>query len=294
MTETPSIQWFPGHMKKTERLIQKCLPLVDAVVEIFDARIAVSSRNPELKRLISSKPQIVVLNKSDMADENISINWLKFFKHKGITAVLTDCTSGKGVGSVIPAVKSVLREKLERNEAKGMAGKNIHIMIVGIPNVGKSTLINRLAGKKKANVEDRPGVTRDKQWIRISDECELLDIPGMLWPKFEDPIVGERLSFTGAVKDDVIDIETLAARLLETLIPSYSININERYKIDINSMIFGDHPGFDILEIIAKKRGFLIQGGEADIRRAAIMILDEYRAGKLGRISLEAPQMEVT
>jgi ribosome biogenesis GTPase A len=281
-------------MKKTERLIQKCLPLVDAVVEIFDARIAVSSRNPELKRLISSKPQIVVLNKSDMADENISINWLKFFKHKGITAVLTDCTSGKGVGSVIPAVKSVLREKLERNEAKGMAGKNIHIMIVGIPNVGKSTLINRLAGKKKANVEDRPGVTRDKQWIRISDECELLDIPGMLWPKFEDPIVGERLSFTGAVKDDVIDIETLAARLLETLIPSYSININERYKIDINSMIFGDHPGFDILEIIAKKRGFLIQGGEADIRRAAIMILDEYRAGKLGRISLEAPQMEVT
>jgi ribosome biogenesis GTPase A len=285
MTETPSIQWFPGHMKKTERMIQKSLPLVDAVVEIFDARIAQSSRNPVLSKLIGNKPRLVLLNKADMADETVNLQWMSYFSSKGMSAVLTDCGSGKGVRNVVPALKKLLDTKLKRNIDKGMGGRTIHIMVVGIPNVGKSTLINKLAGKRKANVEDRPGVTREKQWVRISEECELLDIPGILWPKFDDPIVAERLAFTGAIKDTVIDIEALAARLIETLVPLYSENIKRRYEITLSE----SDNGYDILTNIAEKRGFRLRGGDFDTERAAIMILDEYRSKKIGRISLELP-----
>jgi ribosome biogenesis GTPase A len=287
MTETPSIQWFPGHMKKTERMILKSLPLVDAVVEIFDARIAESSRNPILKKIIGSKPRLVVLNKSDLADANVNKLWIDYYSKQNLASVLTDCDSGKGVRDVVPAVKKLLDTKLKRNIEKGMGGKTFHIMILGIPNVGKSTLINKLAGKRKADVQDRPGVTREKQWVRISEECELLDIPGILWPKFEDPVVAERLAFTGAIKDSVLDIEALAARLIETLTPVYSENIKARYSIQIAE----NADGYTVLKDIARKRGFLVRGGDVDTERAAIMLLDEYRSKKLGRISLEIPQV---
>ncbi|MDR0947231.1 MAG: ribosome biogenesis GTPase YlqF [Ruminococcus sp.] len=282
MTETPSIQWFPGHMKKTEREIIKSLPLVDIVAELLDARIPLSSQNPVLPKLLGGKPRFIILNKADMADENITRKHIDFFREQGLMTLQTDCTTGKGLKQFEATVRTVLKEKIERNAQKGMSGKTIHAMIVGIPNVGKSTLINRLAGQKKAKTEDRPGVTRNKQWVRVSDTCELLDMPGVLWPKFEDPIVAERLAFTGAVKDDIVDIEALAARLIETLILNYKARLENRYEIEITS-----DNGYAVLIEIAKKRGFLIRGGEYNTERAAITVLDEYRGKKLGKISLE-------
>ena len=285
MIDAPSIQWFPGHMAKTRRLIGESLSLVDLVIELTDARIPQSSRNPELDKWLSDKPRIIILNKSDCADENITKQWVEYYKKKGIRAVMADCKSGKGVAGIIPAVKSELAELLERRAAKGIAGKPIRVMVVGIPNVGKSSLINKLAGSKRAKVEDRPGVTRGRQWVKISNELELLDMPGVLWPKFEDQTVGEHLAFTGAVKDDVIDIELLAMRLLQLLNRDYPQLLQERYNVEAAE----DTEAYELLTMVGRKRGMLISGGEVNTERAAITVLDEYRSGKLGRISLEKP-----
>ncbi len=285
MSESPSIQWFPGHMAKTKRIIKANLSLVDAVAEVLDARIPYSSKNPDLQSLIAGKPRIVILNKCDYADENATAKWINWYKNQGITALPTDCRSGKGLNKFNPSVKTVLKDLTDKYQAKGMTGRVLHIMVVGIPNAGKSSLINRLAKQRKAAVEDRPGVTRNKQWVKLDNDLELLDMPGVLWPKFDDKTVGERLAFTGAVKDDVVDTEALAARLLTVINESYRNNLTARYKIDTDV----NDDGFIILNKIGKSRGMLVSGGEVDIRRAAIMVLDEFRGGKLGRITLEHP-----
>lgn len=285
MTEVSSVQWFPGHMAKTRRIIKQCLPLVDAVVEITDARIPQSSRNPELDRLIGNKPRIVVLNKCDNADDFVTAKWIEYYKSKGIAAFAADCKTGKGLKNFLPLVKEVLRDLLERRKAKNMSGMAIRLMVVGIPNVGKSSFINRMANAKKTKVEDRPGVTRDKQWVKIDSEVELLDMPGVLWPKFEDKLVGERLAFTGAVKNEIVDLEALASRLLEFMKENYKSNIIERYGIELAD----EDAGFDILQKVARKRGMLLSGGETNTERASIAVLDEFRGGKLGKITLERP-----
>ena len=296
MNNETSVQWFPGHMAKTRRLMQSNLKLVDAVVEMTDARIPISSRNPEMDRLVGSKPRLVILNKCDAADETVTSQWLDFYKRSEIMALSMDCRSGKGVNRFVPALKELLKDQIEIWNNKGMVGRPVRIMIVGIPNVGKSSFINRLAGSKRAKVEDRPGVTRGKQWVSIGNEIELLDMPGVLWPKFEDKTVGEHLAFTGAVKDDVMDLEYLACRLLQFLYENYPENIIERYNISLDDIHNDDMSlsdciiGFDILERIGKKRGFLISGGEINTERAAVTVLDEFRGGKLGRLSIETPK----
>lgn len=284
----PSIQWFPGHMAKTRRLITDNLKQVDLVLEITDARIPKSSRNPELDSWISNKPRIIMLNKSDNADENVTRQWLAYYKSCGIAALACDCKTGTGVKDFMPLVKSVLQELIERRDEKGMTGRAIRIMVVGIPNVGKSSFINRMSGGKRTKVEDRPGVTRGRQWVSLSSEMDLMDMPGVLWPKFEDPLVGEKLAFTGAVKDDVLDMELLAARLLEYLANGYKARLVERFKLDeIDGL-----DGFEILTMIGLKRGMLIQGGEVNLERAAITVVDEYRSGKLGKITFERPDKQ--
>lgn len=296
MSEDLSIQWFPGHMAKTRRLMQSNLKLVDAVVEMTDARIPISSRNPEMDRLVGSKPRLVILNKCDAADETVTSMWLDFYKRNSVNALSMDCRSGKGVSKFIPALKELLKDQIEIWNSKGMVGRPVRIMIVGIPNVGKSSFINRLAGSKRARVEDRPGVTRGKQWISIGKEIELLDMPGVLWPKFEDKTVGEHLAFTGAVKDEVMDLEYLACRLLQFLYEKYPESIIERYNISLDGihkdeMSMSDCTlGFEILERIGRKRGFLISGGEINTERTAVTVLDEFRGGKLGRLSIESPR----
>lgn len=296
MSSETSVQWFPGHMAKTRRLMQSNLKLVDAVVEMTDARIPISSRNPEMDRLVGSKPRLVILNKCDAADETVTSMWLDFYKRNGVMALSMDCRSGKGVNKFIPALKELLKEQIDVWNSKGMVGRPIRIMIVGIPNVGKSSLINRLAGSKRAKVEDRPGVTRGKQWVSIGNEIELLDMPGVLWPKFEDKTVGEHLAFTGAVKDDVMDLEYLACRLLQFLYEKYPESIINRYGVSLDD-VHNDETslsdctaGFEILERIGRKRGFLISGGEINTNRAAITVVDEFRGGKLGRLSIETPK----
>lgn len=288
MTEIPSIQWFPGHMTKTKRMIKASLPLVDAVVEILDARVPESSRNPDLQSLIEGKPRIIILNKCDTADEVSTQKWISWYKNQGVTAIAADCRSGKGLNKFIPTVKQVLSDLIAKYESKGMKGRVLHLMVVGIPNVGKSSFINRLAGQKKAKVEDRPGVTRTKQWVKLSEDIELLDMPGVLWPKFEDMSVGEKLAFTGAVKDDVVDIETLACRLLCVLNSLYKNELTARYKIET----IEDEDGYELLQKVGKARGMLVSGGEINTERAAITVLDEFRGGKLGRITLELPKGE--
>jgi len=288
MTEIPSIQWFPGHMTKTKRTIKASLPLVDAVVEILDARVPESSRNPDLQSLIEGKPRIIILNKCDTADETSTQKWISWYKNQGVVAIAADCRSGKGLNKFIPAVKQVLSDLIQKYESKGMKGRVLHLMVVGIPNVGKSSFINRLAGQKKAKVEDRPGVTRTKQWVKLSEDIELLDMPGVLWPKFEDMSVGEKLAFTGAVKDDVVDIETLACRLLCVLNSLYKNELTARYKIETAD----DEDGYELLQKVGKARGMLVSGGEINTERAAITVLDEFRGGKLGRITLELPKGE--
>ncbi len=296
MSDEISVQWFPGHMAKTRRLMQSNLKLVDAVVEMTDARIPISSRNPEMDRLVGSKPRLVILNKCDAADETANSMWLDYYKRKGIMSIATDCRSGKGVNKFLPSLKELLKEQISVWNSKGMVGRPIRIMIVGIPNVGKSSFINRLAGSKRAKVEDRPGVTRGKQWVSIGNEIELLDMPGVLWPKFEDKTVGEHLAFTGAVKDDVMDLEYLACRLLQFLFEKYPDNIIKRYNISLDDIYEDDMSmsncslGFEILERIGKKRGFLVSGGEINTERAAITVVDEFRSGKLGRLSIETPK----
>lgn len=283
--EISNIQWFPGHMAKTRRLMQSNLKLVDAVVEITDARVAISSRNPEMQTLVGSKPRLVVLNKCDTADETITSMWIDYYKRKGITAIATDCRSGKGINKFSSALREVLAVQIESWKRKGMVGRPMRIMIVGIPNVGKSSLINRLAGSNRAKVEDRPGVTRGKQWVSLGKELELLDMPGVLWPKFEDKVTGERLAFTGAVRDEIMDLEHLACRLIQFLTVSYPHALTERYSISVEE----DDDSFSILEKIGRKRGFLVSGGQINTERAAITLLDEFRGGKLGKISFEKP-----
>lgn len=286
--EVKNIQWFPGHMAKTRRMIKENLSLVDCVVEILDARIPYSSRNPEMDRMVNNKPRMLLLNKSDLADPNVTNMWIDYYKNRGFSAVLPiDCKSGKGVKQFLPTLKNnVLKELLERRNNKGLTGVPIRIMIVGIPNVGKSSFINKMAGGKRAKVEDRPGVTRNKQWVKFGDNVELLDMPGVLWPKFEDQTVAHKLAFTGAVKDDILDIETLSMMLLESISKEYSKCLTERYKISVEDQ----DDGIILLNKIGKKRGMLISGGEVNTERASIMVIDEFRGGKLGRITLETPK----
>ena len=284
MAEMASIQWFPGHMTKTRRMIQSSLSLEDGVVEVLDARIPFSSRNPEMDKLVKDKPRMLLLNKSDMADDSSTEKWIDYYKSKGFTVLKTDCKSGNGLKGFLPAVKgNMLKQLIEKRRGKGIEGAPIRLMIVGIPNVGKSSFINRMAKSKKAKVEDRPGVTRNKQWIKFGGNVELLDMPGVLWPKFEDQGVARKLAFTGAVKDDILDIEALAAFLLENLSVNYPEAVSERYKIDKS----GD--GFELLSELGRKRGMLVSGGEVNTERAAITLLDEFRSGKLGKITLELP-----
>lgn len=287
MDEVTPIQWFPGHMAKTRRLMQSNLSMVDIVLEITDARIPISSRNPEMRSLVGGKPRLVVLNKCDMADENLNNEWIEYYASQGIPAIGTDCRTGKGLKQLSPMIKNVLKDEIARRERKGMGGKPIRMMVVGIPNVGKSSLINRLAGVKKAKVEDRPGVTRGKQWVSIGNGIDLLDMPGVLWPKFEDKLVGEHLAFTGAVKDDILDTEWLAMRLADLLNREYHSLLCDRYKLsdEETSLI----EPFALLELIGKKRGMLISKGEVNTERAAAMLLDEFRGGAIGRITLEKP-----
>lgn len=283
-----NIQWFPGHMTKTKRQIQASLKLVDAVAEILDARIPLSSKNPDLQKLIQNKPKVVLLNKCDMANQTATSRWIDYYASQGITAIAVDCKSGKGLNKFAPAVNNVLSERRERLKAKGMVNPMLRIMIVGIPNVGKSSFINRVAKQNRAKVEDRPGVTRGNQWYSIAKNIEMLDTPGVLWPKFDDKIVGERLAFTGAVKDQILDTELLAVRLLDFLRSLKPADFIARFKLEDIDLEAID--SYELLNVIGKKRGMLISGGEIDTERAAIMLLDEFRSGKLGRITLEMPE----
>ena len=280
-----TVQWFPGHMAKTRRLIKESLTRVDCVTEILDARIPLSSRNPEIGEITAGKPRIILLNKCDMADEKVTADWIKYFRSTGAEALAVDCRSGKGLNAYTPLVRKVLAEKIKANTDRGMAGKALRVMVVGIPNTGKSSFINKMAGRVRAKVADRPGVTTSNQWFFIGNGIELLDTPGVLWPKFDDPVVGDRLAFIGSVKDAVLDIETMAVRLLDVLRDGYPDRLSERYKIDN----FDELQSWEILELIGRKRGMLISGGEVNTERASVMLLDEYRGGKLGRISMAFP-----
>ncbi len=280
-----TIQWFPGHMTKTKRKIKEILPIIDAVAEVLDARIPLSSRNPDLKEIIENKPLIVLLNKCDMADNKATDEWIDYYKAQGITAIPIDCKSGKGLNAFKDTVKITLKDKLQGYKEKGMVGKPLRVMVVGIPNVGKSSFINKIAGKTRAKAENRPGVTRGNQWFTIDKQLELLDTPGVLWPKFEDQTVGERLAVTGAVKDQILDIELLAMRLLEILKTDYPKLLTARYgEMDLSL------DAYDLLAVIGKKRGMVIRGGETDTLRAANMLLEEYRNQKIGNITLERVQ----
>jgi ribosome biogenesis GTPase A len=269
-------------------MITENIKLVDAVCEIIDARIPLSSRNPDLDDMTQGKPRLIVLNRIDQADSAITKKWAAHFRNSGAAILETDSKSGKGVGDLSRTVHTLLSEQIKRYDAKGLTGKQLRLMVVGIPNVGKSSFINRVAKRKAAQTSDKPGVTRGKQWITLDTGLELLDTPGVLWPRFEDQTVAENLAFTGAIRDTIIDIETLGANLMSRLCADYPERIIERYKIEIEE----DLSGFDMLTKAAKKRGFLIQGGEYDLQRMAIILLDEFRGGKLGRITLEKLKVE--
>lgn len=280
-----NIQWFPGHMTRARRMMEENLGLVDAVCEILDARIPRASRNPEIDSLAAGKPRLVILNRVDLADPEITRLWRRWFEAQGMTIVETDAKSGKGIRDFVPAVRRLLADKLKEYEAKGQVGRPLRLMIVGIPNVGKSTLINRVAGRKAAIAGDRPGVTRGRQWIHIDAGLDLLDTPGILWPKFDSQEVGEMLAITNAIKAEVLDRETLAANFILRLSDMYPQALRERYRIEPDP----EKNGFELLEEAARKRGFLISRGEADIERMANTLLNEYHEGKLGRLSLEKP-----
>jgi len=280
------LQWFPGHMAKTRRLISENLKLVDVVIELLDARLPLSSRNPEIDNIVGKKPRIVVLNKCDIADEKANEAWIEYFQKKGISAFLADCRSGKGFSALSPAIDRVLKEKFERDRQKGIQRHSVKMMIVGIPNVGKSSFINRLSSRSAAKTGDRPGVTTAKQWIRIAGKYELLDTPGILWPKFESVDVPRRIAFTGGIKDEIMDIEELAFYLIGYLKENYWENLAERYKL---TEADAELESWDLVTAIGKKRGCIVSGGEVDTFRTSALILDEFRSAKLGRISLEMP-----
>lgn len=288
MSEMQTIQWFPGHMTKTKRQIQSSLKLVDAVAEIIDARIPASSCNPDLAKLVQNKPRVILLNKCDMANQTATKMWIDYFKKQNLVAIPVDCKSGRGLDKFAPAVNTVMSHKIARLKEKGMVNPTIRIMIVGIPNVGKSSFINKMVKKNRAKVEDRPGVTRGNQWYTIAKNLEMLDTPGVLWPKFDDKTVGEHLAFTGAVKDQILDIELLAVRLLDFIKELKPADFITRFKLENEDIENID--SYELLKMIGKKRGMLVSGGEIDTERAAIMLLDEFRSAKLGRITVEMPQ----
>ncbi|MCH5207772.1 MAG: ribosome biogenesis GTPase YlqF [Oscillospiraceae bacterium] len=278
MSEVGNIQWFPGHMTKTRRLIEADLKLVDAVVEVIDARIPESSRNPVIDEICAGKPRVIIMNKCDVADENATSRWRSYYEKRGFCVIVCDCRSGKGINKFLPAVKKQLSELIERRKSRGMIGKALRLMVVGIPNVGKSSFINRMANSKRTKVGDRPGVTRGKQWVSIDKDVELLDMPGILWPKFDDKEAAKKLAFTGAIKDEIMDTAALAEALGELLSERFPELLRARYKIGGEG---------NVLEEIARSRGMLVSGGEPDIERAAITLLDEFRGGKIGRITLD-------
>ena len=282
-----TIQWFPGHMAKTRRLISENLKQVDIVIELLDARIPLSSKNPEIRKLCSGKPILTLLNKSSLADPAATAEWIRSYKDAGAHALAIDCIKGDGINKIEPEVRRILADKLARYKEKGMVGKRIRAMIVGVPNCGKSSFVNKLCGSKKAKVEDRPGVTRDKQWVATSIGIDLLDTPGVLWPKFEDQVIGENLAFTGAIRDAILDTETLASKLCRRLCDTYPELFCTRYKLPAEVTELTED--YEILMALGKKRGFLVSGGEIDTERAADCVLDEFRACKIGRITLERP-----
>lgn len=283
--EKMNIQWFPGHMTKAGRMIEENVKLVDAVCEILDARIPAASRNPDIDTLAGGKPRLVILNRVDLADSAATARWSAYFRSRGLSVLETDARSGRGVNGFAPAVRALLAERLAAYAEKGQTGRCLRVMVLGIPNVGKSTFINKVAGRKAAAVSDRPGVTRGRQWITVDRGLELLDTPGILWPRFDSQEVGELLAVTGAVKDDVLDRETLAANFLTRLMRDYPGVLLERYRIGPED----GQNGYEYLEAAAAKRGFLIKGGERDTERMSAVLLDEYRGGKLGRLTLELP-----
>ena len=283
--EKMNIQWFPGHMTRAQRMIEENLKLVDAVCEILDARIPASSRNPDIDRLAAGKPRLVILNRTDLADPAATARWRRWFQAQGIAILETDAKTGRGVNGFVPAVRALLKDRLAEYAAKGQAGRPLRVMILGIPNVGKSTFINRVAGRKAAIAGDKPGVTRGRQWINIDAGLDLLDTPGILWPKFDSQEVGEMLAITNAIKADVLDKETLGANFMLRLRENYPDALRERYKIEPDPAL----NGFELLEQAAKKRGFLVSRGEYDIERMANTLLKEYHEGKLGRLTLEMP-----
>ena len=285
VSEEMTIQWFPGHMTKARRMIADNLKLVDAVCEIVDARIPYSSRNPDLDEMTGGKPRLIILNRTDQADPDATKQWAAHFRAGGAAVLETDSKSGKGVSGFSTALRTLLRDRLAYYEAKGQVGRCLRVLVAGIPNVGKSSFINRVSGRKATSVSDRPGVTRGKQWVVIDKGIEMLDTPGVLWPRFENQTVAENLAFTGAIRDAIMDVETLGANLMLRMRQYYPDSLVERYKIDVTA----DSDGFTMLEQAAKKRGFLISGGEYDLDRMAVVLLDEFRAGKLGRVTLEYP-----
>ena len=281
------IQWFPGHMAKTKRMMRECLPEVDIIIELLDSRIPYSSKNPEIDSLVNNKPKIIVFTKSTLANPTLTQKWVQEYEKNGYRAVVIDSTAGTGIDALADAVKDVLKEKIERYHTKGMDGRKLKAMIVGIPNVGKSSLINRIAGNKKAKVEDRPGVTVDKQWVPTKIGFDLLDMPGVLWPKFEDQTVGENLAMTGAIRDQILDTEEIAMILCSRLMKVAPDEFMARYKLTPEETDGLD--SYDLFELVGRKRGFLISGGEINHKRTADMLLDEFRGGKIGRITLEKP-----
>ena len=280
-----NIQWFPGHMTKARRMMQESIQAVDALCEVLDARIPNASRNPEIDSLAGGKPRLIVLNRADLADPAVTALWKKYYESMGFAVLDCDARTGKGTAAFAPAVRALLADRIEAWSEKGQTGRKVRVMVAGIPNVGKSTFINRVARRKAAAAGDRPGVTRGKQWIAVDQSLELLDTPGILWPKFEDPEVGELLAVTNAIRAEVVDREALAARFLMKLAERYPDALRERYKIEPESGL----SGWDLLERTALKRGMLISRGEPDIERMANTLLTEYHAGKLGRLSLESP-----
>ena len=285
MTENMNIQWYPGHMTKTRRQIEADLKQVDAGCEIVDSRIPISSRNPDIDSICGSKPRMIVLNRMDLADPAATRKWRDYFKGKGMAVLATDCKSRQGINEFTPAARTACAEKLERDAARGM-NRPLRVMVVGIPNVGKSTLINQISGRKGAKAENRPGVTRGKQWVTVDPSLQLLDTPGILWPKFDDPQVGMMLAYTGAVKEGVIDIEELSCRLMELLLKYYPQVLADRYKVEAEQRT----PGYELLEMAGRKRGLLLRGGEVHTERMAKVLMDEFRSGKLGKFTLEMPE----
>ena len=283
--EKMNIQWYPGHMTKTRRQMEADLKQVDAVCEIVDARIPISSRNPDIDSICGSKPRILVLNRMDLADPDATQEWAAYFRSKGMAVIATDCKTRRGIADFTPAARAACAEKLQRDAARGM-NRPLRVMVVGIPNVGKSTLINQISGRKGAKAENRPGVTRGKQWVTVDSGLLLLDTPGILWPKFEDREVGMMLAFTGAVKEGVIDLEELACHLMELLHRYYPQALLDRYKIEAPV----GTKGWELLEMAGKNRGYLLSGGEIHTERMAKVLVDEFRSGKLGKFTLEMPE----